>query len=121
MLPRIRRRDDLAHARLIKSLESLVSLQVFQVRPDSSITPKLLGLFRRDEPGLSERGYPPLRHRKSLPLRKPLPQIREIRERLHHLHAPLTFQLLLERIEVKLTFQMMHASLQKRLAVQATP
>ena len=56
----------------------------------------------------------------SFALGKGLSQKSEVGERSHRGHA-LLGQLPAGRIEIELAFQMMHSSLQKRLAVQAAP
>ena len=61
-----------------------------------------------------------LRNRPTLAFGESLPQIREIRERLHRLHI-FRFELAAERFEIELRFQMMHAGLVKRIAVERAP
>src|SRR5689334_14796297 len=55
ILPRIRLRNNLAHALLIESFEPFISLQVLQMRTDRAVGTELRGLFRRDQPVLEQR------------------------------------------------------------------
>jgi hypothetical protein len=56
-------------------------------------------------------------NRPPLAFRERLPQVRIVRERLHHPHVAFGFELLLERVEIELTFEVMHARLKERLSV----
>jgi hypothetical protein len=50
LLPRVRCRDDLAHALLVEPLKPRVALQVLQVRPDRSVAHERLRLRGSDQP-----------------------------------------------------------------------
>src|SRR5687768_15100986 len=94
LLARIRRRDDFAHAGLVETLEPRVALEVLQVRADRPLLGELLRLFGRDVAGV-ERALDALRRDfPALAFRERLPQVREVRERLHRLHAVLALELL---------------------------
>src|SRR6185312_2591827 len=60
-------------------------------------------------------------HRPDLPFGERLTQIWEVGERLHHLHVLLALQLALERVEVELTFEVVHPGFHERLAVKRAP
>src|SRR5688572_20356146 len=49
VLPRLRIRDDLAHALLIEPLEPIVALEILEVRPERAVRAELGGLIGGDQ------------------------------------------------------------------------
>jgi hypothetical protein len=104
-----------------KTFEAGVALEVFQVRSDRALLAELLRLLSCDVAGL-QRALDALRRDfPAFAFGKRLPQVREIRERLHRLDAVLALELIAQRVEVELRFQVMHARLVERVAVQGAP
>src|SRR5689334_18361651 len=88
--------NDLADALLVEALETLVSLEVFEVAADGPLLAELLGLLRREltagEQPLDAGGV----NAPALAFGERLAEVREIGEGFHHLDAALGFHLLLE-------------------------
>src|SRR3954463_13146322 len=87
VLPRVRRRNNFAHAGLVKAFEAFVSLEVFQVRSERAVFAELLRLLVGDVPGFQGGGDSILVDRPAFAFGEGLAKEREIRERLHHSHA----------------------------------
>ena len=89
--------------------------------PMAPLRAELFGLVGGDSSGGKQSIDPLGPHRPDFAFGERLPQIRKIRERLHHLHVLRCFKLLLERFEIELAFQMMHAGFEECFAVQGAP
>src|SRR4051794_28654403 len=113
LLPRVRRRDDLAYALLIETLEPLVALQVLQVRSDRAVAEERLGLRGGDQPIPQQSVHALLPHRPALTFGEGLSQVREIGERLHRLHAGLGIELALNGVEVEGALEVVHPGLEQ--------
>src|SRR5687767_14785447 len=119
-MPRIARRDDLAHPVLVEALEAVVALEDLEVRAERAVAAEGVGLaggYRAD----GEQASDPLRrNRPALAGGEALAQVRDVGERLHGLDAE-RGELGAGVVEGEGRLEVVHAGLQHRLAVERAP
>ena len=121
MLSRVGVGDDFADSFLVESFETAVALEIFQVGTDGALSAKLVGLFVRDQLCLKQPGDAFGIDGPALAFGEGLAEVGKIGEGFHSLDIAGFFELIAKGVEIELAFQMVHAGLENRLAVQGAP
>ena len=116
----IGRLDDRAHGLLVEPFEAAFALQVLQMASNGALTNKLVELLFVDQPGDQEASRPLAADRPSFSIRERLLEKRKIGKRFHR-GDTFNSQLVAQQIMIKATFEVMHAGVEKALAVQPDP
>ena len=121
MQPRVGRGDDRADGLLVEALVALAALEVFEVAADRPLAEELVVLVGVDPAELERAVGAVPGDRPALAGGERLAQEREVRERRHRLDAGLGLEAVAQAVEVELGFEVVHAGLEDRLAVQGDP